>query len=166
MKVSRSFATLTSATLLGALSFAVAASAHESKSADKPMAGHQDSSMKSHHGMMQGHGMKMPMSGNVDKDFAMMMTMHHQQAVAMVDVFIKDGKSPELKAMARKMKIDQQGEIKQMARFAGPMDHSKMKMADSMHRDHGKMTDAHFDKLDQNKDGSVSRAEFAKHHGM
>lgn len=166
MKAKKSLAGLASATFVAALSFALVASAHDPKPSDKSMPSHQDGSMKSQHAMMKSHQMQMPMSGNVDKDFAMMMTMHHQKAVVMVDAFIKDGKSPELKAMAQKMKTAQQGEIKQMARFAGPMDPSKMKMGDSMHGDHGMMTDAHFDKLDQNKDGSVSRAEFAKHSGM
>lgn len=155
----------------------------------KSMAGHSAGSMELHRIMATNHKMPMPMSGDVDKDFASMMTMHHEQAVAMSDVLIRTGKSPELKAMARKMKSDQHAEITQLAKFAGPMDHGKMKMGQM---DHGKMAVTeftsldknrdgkiskgelpasnplapHFSMLDANKDGSLSQAEFAKYHGM
>lgn len=59
----------------------------------------------------------MPMTGNVDKDFAAMMTMHHQMAIDMVDIYAKKGHNAKLKAMAMKMKAAQQAEIKQMAAF-------------------------------------------------
>ena len=44
--------------------------------------------------MMKGmDGMqKMTMSGNTDKDFAMMMKMHHQQALNMAEVELANGK--------------------------------------------------------------------------
>ena len=96
--------------------------AHENDK--KPMAGkpmnhsaHSAGSMEMHRAMMQGQKVPMPMSGNVDKDFAVMMTMHHQQAIKMVDVLLQHGKSAELKALARKMKVAQQAEIKQMAMY-------------------------------------------------
>jgi uncharacterized protein (DUF305 family) len=54
------------------------------------------------------------MTGNTDKDFAMMMRMHHQQAVEMARAEVQHGKSPELKAMAQKMITDQQKEIAQL----------------------------------------------------
>ena len=50
-------------------------------------------------------------TGDIDKDFAMMMRLHHQQAVDMAKLEIKHGKSPELKAMAQKIVNDQQKEI-------------------------------------------------------
>lgn len=53
-------------------------------------------------------------SGDTDRDFAMMMRMHHQQAVDMAQVQLQHGKSDELKAMARKMIQDQQKEIAQL----------------------------------------------------
>lgn len=109
---------------------AVNASAHEDKAKPQDMPGHdmsnmQGQDMKGHSaGSMELHkimtaGMKMPMkmSGNVDKDFATMMSMHHQQAIKMSDVLIKHGRSAELKALARKMKVAQQTEIKQMAPY-------------------------------------------------
>jgi uncharacterized protein (DUF305 family) len=53
-------------------------------------------------------------TGDTDKDFAMMMRMHHQQAVEMAQAEIQHGKSAELKKMAQKMVKDQQKEIKQL----------------------------------------------------
>ena len=63
----------------------------------------------------------MPMpsaTGNVDHDFAALMTMHHQQAIDMADVMIASGHDAKLKAMARKMKSAQQAEIAQLAPYA------------------------------------------------
>lgn len=117
---------------------AVSTSAQEPKPQTQQMKGHDMSKMQGQNmSKMQGHdmkgqsagsmelhkvmatGMKMPMkmSGNVDKDFAMMMTMHHQQAIKMSDVFIKQGGNAQLKALALKMKTAQQGEIKQLAPY-------------------------------------------------
>lgn len=60
---------------------------------------------------------KVPMSGDVDKDFAAMMRAHHQQAVAMAEIELRDGKSAELKAMARKMIKDQKKEIDMLGKW-------------------------------------------------
>ena len=57
---------------------------------------------------------KMQMSGDTDKDFAMLMKMHHQQALEMAKPEIAHRKSPELKAMARKIVRDQTKEIAQL----------------------------------------------------
>lgn len=46
------------------------------------------------------------------------------------------------------------------------MDHSKMDMSGKTPADHRKMADDAFVKLDTNKNGSLSKAEFAKHHEM
>ena len=54
---------------------------------------------------------KMPMSGDTDKDFAMMMKMHHQQAVDMAQIELKDGKSPAMKKMAKQIISAQKKEI-------------------------------------------------------
>ena len=40
---------------------------------------------------------KMQMSGDTDKDFAMMMKMHHQQALTMAEMELAQGKSSEMK---------------------------------------------------------------------
>lgn len=102
---------------------AVPASAHEpdkkpAQGSAMNHAGHSAGSMELHRIMMQGQKMPMPMSGNVDKDFAAMMTMHHQQAIQMADVLLKHGRNAELKALARKMQEEQRKEIKQLAPFA------------------------------------------------
>jgi uncharacterized protein (DUF305 family) len=39
---------------------------------------------------------KMPMSSDVDKDFAMMMRAHHQQGIDMAEMQLKHGKSPKM----------------------------------------------------------------------
>jgi uncharacterized protein (DUF305 family) len=56
---------------------------------------------------------QMQTSGDTDKDFAMMMKMHHQQALDMAEVELADGKSAELKSMARKIITGQKKEIAQ-----------------------------------------------------
>ena len=56
---------------------------------------------------------KMSMSGDTDKDFAMMMKIHHQQALNMAEMELKNGKSPEMKAMAKQIIVAQKKEIAQ-----------------------------------------------------
>ena len=79
---------------------------------NKGMAGASD--MKG--SMMMGmEGMqRMPMSGDTDKDFASMMKMHHQQAVNLSEMELAKGKSPEMKAMAKKIIAAQKKEIAQL----------------------------------------------------
>lgn len=60
---------------------------------------------------------QMPMSGDMDKDFAMMMKMHHQQALAMAEMELANGKSAELKSMAKKIISSQKKEIAQFDRW-------------------------------------------------
>lgn len=60
---------------------------------------------------------QMPMSGDTDKDFAVMMKMHHQQALDMAEMQLAHGKSPELKAMAKKIISGQKKEIAQFDRW-------------------------------------------------
>jgi uncharacterized protein (DUF305 family) len=57
---------------------------------------------------------RMKPNGNLDMDFAMMMKAHHQQALDMAKVEVEQGRSPEIKAMARKMMADQKKEIDQL----------------------------------------------------
>ena len=61
----------------------------------------------------------MEMSGDTDKDFAMMMKMHHQQGVEMAEMELKQGKSAEMKAMAKKIIEAQKKEIAQLDRWLG-----------------------------------------------
>ncbi|MBT9491380.1 MAG: DUF305 domain-containing protein [Paucibacter sp.] len=68
--------------------------------------------------MMGMDGMqKMPMSGDTDMDFAMMMKMHHQQALNMAEMQLKQGKSPEMKAMAKRIIVAQKKEIGEFDRW-------------------------------------------------
>ena len=87
-------------------------------SASMPMGQMQKGAAGSHDmkaSMMMGmDGMqKMTMSGDTDKDFAMMMKMHHQQALNMAEMQLAHGKSPELKAMAKQIIVAQKKEIAQ-----------------------------------------------------
>lgn len=109
--------------LLVAVLAAAAAVAHDPVKDPKQsptqhsMAGHSAGSMELHKVMTQGHKMPMPMTGDVDKDFAAMMTMHHQQAVKMADIELQHGRNAKLKALAQRMKTAQQKEITEMAPY-------------------------------------------------
>ena len=60
---------------------------------------------------------KMTMSGDMDNDFAMMMKIHHQQAVDMSEMEIAHGKSPAMKAMAKQIIAAQKKEIAKFDQF-------------------------------------------------
>lgn len=60
---------------------------------------------------------KMPMTGDTDKDFAMMMKIHHQQAVHMAELQLKTGKSPEMKTMSKQIIAAQKKEIAQFDKW-------------------------------------------------
>ena len=66
-------------------------------------------------GMNQMMGMKM--TGDPDHDFAMMLKMHHQSAVDMADLEIKQGKDAKTKALATRIKATNQKEIKELDQF-------------------------------------------------
>jgi uncharacterized protein (DUF305 family) len=88
----------------------------------KPMPQHHgddmsEGSRRLHEIMTAGQNKPMPMTGDVDKDFATMMTMHHQQAIQMSDAVLRHGSQPELKALAKKMQAAQREEIKKMAPY-------------------------------------------------
>lgn len=74
--------------------------------------GMKQSMMKSMDGMQ-----KMPMSGNTDKDFAMMMKMHHQQGVEMAQMELMHGKSSAMKSMAKQIIAAQNKEIDRFDRW-------------------------------------------------
>ena len=69
--------------------------------------GDMQDSMK---GMMR-HMESMKMSGDSDKDFAMMMKMHHQGAIDMAEMELKTGKDAKMRSMAKKIIKDQRKEI-------------------------------------------------------
>lgn len=60
---------------------------------------------------MKSQMSNMKMTGNMDKDFAMMMISHHESAVSMSKLEIKNGMSAELKQMAQKGIGEQTKEI-------------------------------------------------------
>ena len=99
-----------------ALSVAIA---FDAQAVDKSMGmkeGHSPGSMEMHKSMMKG--MKdmesMPMSGNADRDFAMMMKHHHQGGVDMAEAELKHGKDAKMRGMAEKIIKAQKNEIKEL----------------------------------------------------
>ncbi|WP_246169350.1 DUF305 domain-containing protein [Rudanella paleaurantiibacter] len=66
-------------------------------------------------GMNKMMGMKM--TGDPDHDFASMMRMHHQSAVEMADLQLRQGKNARVKTLAQKIKASNQAEIKQFDQF-------------------------------------------------
>ena len=81
-----------------------------------PKADSQGPSMQMHETMKSG--MKemesMQMTGDADRDFAMMMRKHHEDAVKMSNMLLKSGKDPELRKFAQKVISDQTKEIGQL----------------------------------------------------
>ena len=59
----------------------------------------------------------MKMSGDADKEFAMMMKMHHQGAIDMAQMELVHGKSPAMKTMAKNIIAAQKKEIAQFDRW-------------------------------------------------
>ena len=82
-------------------------------------AGMGKGSQEMHQRMMSGAKtmQDMPMTGDVDRDFATMMRVHHQQAVEMAQLQIKNGKSADMKKMAQKIMADQKKEIAQFDKW-------------------------------------------------
>ncbi len=56
----------------------------------------------------------MTMTGDPDHDFAMMMRSHHQAGVDMAKAQLKNGKHPQMQAIAKKIIADQTKEIKKL----------------------------------------------------
>ncbi len=111
---------LASAILGAALTMSTFAGANDEQDKSPPahsMSGHSAGSMELHRIMSEGRNMSMPMSGDVDTDFASMMSMHHRQGIKMIDVLLQHGRNAELKELARKMKAEQQKEISELAPF-------------------------------------------------
>jgi uncharacterized protein (DUF305 family) len=105
--------------LSAAATFLVAATAHAQTAPMPAMTPEMHKSMNGSDSMKRAMnaGMdsmqKMPMTGDTDKDFAMMMKMHHQQGVDMAQMQIAHGKSPEMMKMAKEIVSAQNKEIRQ-----------------------------------------------------
>jgi uncharacterized protein (DUF305 family) len=67
-------------------------------------------------GMMKGME-SMHTTGDTDRDFAMMMKIHHQGAIDMSEVELKSGKDPEMRAMAKGIIDAQKKEIKEFEQW-------------------------------------------------
>ena len=93
--------------------------------ADAPMAAHTAPAGAMNHGdgmkeMMKGMSDKMasmPMTGNHDVDFAQMMRIHHQGAIDMAEMELKNGKDASMRKMAQEVIKAQKKEISTIDRF-------------------------------------------------
>ena len=110
--------------LLGTLAAPLAVQAQPAK-ADAPMAGHAMPAGGLNHGgdmkaMMKGMDDKMAgmtMTGNHDVDFAQMMRIHHQGAIDMAEMELKNGKDASMRKMAQEVIKAQKKEIATIDRF-------------------------------------------------
>jgi uncharacterized protein (DUF305 family) len=74
-------------------------------------------------------------TGDVDRDFALMMIPHHQGAIDMAQALLKYGKNEELRELARNIVKTQSAEIAMMRRVAG--DGSAAVSGNGMDMSHG-----------------------------
>ena len=102
------------------------ATAHEAPSKGGSGSG---ASMEMHKSMMKGmkEMQSMKPSGNVDHDFAMMMRLHHQQAIEMAQHELKHGKDAKMRQMAQKIVDDQKKEIAELDEWMKSSGHSGKK---------------------------------------
>jgi hypothetical protein len=59
----------------------------------------------------------MQTTGDTDRDFAMMMKIHHQGAIDMSEAELKSGKDPKMRAMAKQIIEAQKKEIKEFEQW-------------------------------------------------
>jgi uncharacterized protein (DUF305 family) len=78
---------------------------------------HGEGELKKSMNDMESKMKGMSMSGDADKDFAMIMSTHHQNAVDMAKLELKNGMSNKLKQMAQKTVSDQTKEINEFKRW-------------------------------------------------
>ena len=101
-------ATIITATIFGSL-FCISSFAAD------PVGGMPMGSMEMHKSMMSGmKGMESTkMTGDTDRDFATMMKLHHQGAIDMAQMELKNGKDAKMQAIAKRIIKAQQKEIKE-----------------------------------------------------
>ena len=58
-----------------------------------------------------------PLTGDPDRDFLAQMIPHHEGAIDMSKVLLKDGLRPEVRRLAQEIIVHQQGEIEMMKRW-------------------------------------------------
>ena len=78
---------------------------------------------------MGGKMTSMPMSGDPDVDFAMMMRMHHQGAIDMANAELSNGKDPQMKKMAKAIVSAQKKEIAQFDAYLAKHGNTAHKMS-------------------------------------
>ena len=85
----------------------------------------------------------MKMTGDPDKDFAMMMIEHHQGAIDAANIVLKSGKDEKIKAMAQKTLQTQPQDQKDLRKHT-KMDHDQNATAkkDDSHAAHSQSSDA------------------------
>ena len=83
------------------------------------MADHNQHSMAMMQNMdaMMEHMSSMKMTGDFDVDFANMMVEHHQGAISMSQVELKEGSDAQMRSMAQKIIAAQQAEIAKLRDF-------------------------------------------------
>jgi uncharacterized protein (DUF305 family) len=60
------------------------------------------------------HAMKAALTGDVDRDFVASMIPHHQGAVEMAEIVLKNGSDPEVKKLAEAIIASEKAEIAQL----------------------------------------------------
>ena len=125
---------------LGALVIATLPSLAQAQAAKDPMQGGMAASapmampsggmdMKAMMKDMSGKMTSMPMSGDPDVDFAMMMRIHHQGAIDMANAELSNGKDPQMKKMAKAIVSAQKKEIAQFDAYLAKHGHTAGKMS-------------------------------------
>jgi len=79
-----------------------------------PMAGMMSPEMTAAMQKMNAAMMGAPMTGNPDRDFVAMMMPHHQGAIDMARLYLRDGHDPKMRALAERIVADQTREIAEM----------------------------------------------------
>ena len=105
--------------------FAQPASPHATHTAPAVTAQtHANMDMKTMMKDMNDQMANMPMSGDPDVDFAMMMRIHHVGAIDMAKAQLRDGKSPQMRKMAQDIISAQNKEIAVFDKFLASKGHA------------------------------------------
>lgn len=105
--------------------FAQPASPHATHTAPAVTAQtHANMDMKTMMKDMNDQMANMPMSGDPDVDFAMMMRIHHVGAIDMAKAQMRDGKNPQMRKMAQDIITAQNKEIAVFDKFLASKGHA------------------------------------------